>query len=100
MWVLTYKKEHCKLLSLATETINAIALLNSFITRPMEYVFIPGILRYCDCTARNTHSGSAAFFNFLVQPLFVCGVGIFQLVLVRKGPNALKFKIVSVYLVV
>ena len=98
--VLIYRKEHHKPLSLGIGAINAMALSNSLIIGPLAYVLIPRILQYCDCTLRTAFAFSSAFFNFLVQPLFVCGLAIFQLVIVRNGQNALKFKLVSIYLAV
>ena len=79
--VLICRKEHHKPLSLGIGAINAMALSNSLITGPLEYAFIPRILQYCDCTLANAHTASASFFNFLVQPLFICGLAIFQLVI-------------------
>ena len=64
----------------------------------MEYAFIPRILQYCNCTVHNTHVHLDSFFHFLLQPLLVCGPAIFQLVIVRNGQKALKFKLVSIYL--
>ena len=96
--VMVYKKEHHKPLSLGIGAINAVALCNSFITGPLEYAFIPKIFQYCDCTLRNGHAGASSFFNFFLQPIFVCGLAIFQLVIVRNGANGLKYKFVAIYL--